>query len=119
LTYPYGDIYEPESCNGADYDHDCTLPDNDEALPTGTSYGCPPPADTLCISDWSVIDMSGNLMEWTATQVSSSPVYYRIRGGAYNNVEGALTCQFAFFSAEPTFHYEDLGFRCCADTLPW
>jgi hypothetical protein len=119
FSYPYGDTYEPESCNGADYDHDCTSPDNDIVLPTGTAYGCPQPADTLCISDYSAIDMSGNVMEWTSTQSSASPLYYRIRGGAYNNIESALTCQFDFISAEPTFYYGDLGFRCCADTLPW
>ncbi len=117
--YPYGDTYEPEWCNSADYDHDCTPPNDNILLPTGTPYGCPPPGDSFCISDFSAFDMSGNVMEWTATQVSESPLYYRIRGGSYNNIEPALTCSFDFVSAEPEFYYYDLGFRCCADIPPW
>ena len=59
--------------------------------------------------------MSGNVMEWTATTVSATPLTYRIRGGAFNNIAPALTCQFDFISAEAGFIYQDLGFRCCMD----
>jgi formylglycine-generating enzyme required for sulfatase activity len=65
-----------------------------------------------------VVDQSGNLMEWTGTQVGSSPATYRIRGGSYFSIEPALTCDFDFISAEPDYRYDDLGFRCCADTYP-
>jgi len=57
--------------------------------------------------------MSGNLREWTATRVGVSPPAYRIKGGSYDNVAGALTCGFSFLSAEETYYYENLGFRCC------
>jgi hypothetical protein len=119
FVYPYGDVYLPEACNGKDYDPDCTSPDDDRVLATGAPHGCPPPADTLCISDYSVIDMSGNLMEWTGTTASASPLSYRIRGGAYDNIDDALTCQFDFMAAEPDFQYGNLGFRCCSDVRPW
>jgi formylglycine-generating enzyme required for sulfatase activity len=69
----------------------------------------------LCISDESIIDMSGNLMEWTGETVSASPLTYRIRGGSFWNVAAGLTCQNDFISAGPTFRYDDLGFRCCSD----
>jgi hypothetical protein len=117
-TYPYGNAYQPTWCNGNDYDHDCTAPNDDIVLPTGTAFGCPAPAESLCISDFSAFDLSGNLKEWTASQVGSSPVTYRIRGGAYDNIDKGLTCQFDFISAEADFYFPNLGFRCCSDTAP-
>ncbi len=116
--YPYGNTYDAETCNGEDYDPDCTAPDDDWVQATGAPHGCPPPATTQCLSDDGVVDQSGNLMEWTGTQVGSSPTTYRIRGGSYFSIEPALTCDFDFISAEPDYRYDDLGFRCCADTYP-
>jgi sulfatase-modifying factor enzyme 1/putative metal-binding protein len=118
LNYPYGMGYDPQACNGADYDPDCSPPDDDMLLPTGTAYGCPPPVSSLCVSAYGAFDMSGNAKEWTATQVGSSPVTYRVRGGAYDNVASSLTCQFDFLSNEPDFFYKNLGFRCCSDVAP-
>jgi formylglycine-generating enzyme required for sulfatase activity len=118
LLYPYGDLYDPMACNGDDYDPDCTDPDDDLVQPTGSPYGCPPPSTSECVSDAGAYDLSGNLMEWTASQVNTSPDTYRIRGGSYFNIDAALTCDFDFISAETTFAYDDLGFRCCSDTFP-
>ena len=117
-VYPYGDVYDPEACNGRDYDHDCVAPDGNYALATGTPYGCPAPATTGCIGDYFTIDMSGNLMEWTSTDVGSATPMYRVRGGSFDNIGAGMTCQFSFISAEAEFRYGDLGFRCCSDTFP-
>jgi hypothetical protein len=116
--YPYGMGYDPDACNGGDYDPDCGGPDDDEALPTGTAHGCPPPAMSACTSAYNVLDLSGNVKEWTSTQVGSMPVTYRVRGGAYDNVASSLTCDFDFLSNEPDFFYKNLGFRCCSDVGP-
>lgn len=117
-AFPYGNAYDPMACNGNDYDPDCTGSDDDVSLPTGTAYGCPSPGSSMCASEFGVLDMSGNVKEWTATQVSAMPPSYRIRGGAYDNIGAGLTCQFDFVSATDDFYFENLGFRCCSDMPP-
>lgn len=119
-TYPYGNTYDGQACNGSDYDFDCTGADDDIALPTGTPYGCPvPPMMSACVSDFGVYDMSGNVREWTSTQVfAGPPATYRVRGGGFDNIEQGLTCQLDFISLEEGFFFGNLGFRCCSDTAP-
>jgi formylglycine-generating enzyme required for sulfatase activity len=121
LRYPYGNAYDADACNGEDYDLDCGLPDEDEVLPTGTDYSCPTPLMTCQSAAFAggttptigAIDMSGNLKEWTSTQVSTSPVAYRIRGGAYDSIAPGLTCDFDFVAGASDFFFPNLGFRCC------
>ena len=110
--YPYGNAYLPNACNGNDYDPDCTPPDDDILLPTGTSYGCPTkPAQSACVSAAGAFDLSGNLKEWTSTQIL--PGAFNVRGGAYDTSAGGMTCQFSFVSMDASFSYANLGFRCC------
>ncbi|MDB4959447.1 MAG: hypothetical protein JWO36_7016 [Myxococcales bacterium] len=113
-VYPYGNTYQPNACNGNDYDPNCTLPDNDVLEPTGSSYGCPmKPAQSVCVSAFGAFDMSGNLKEWTSTQVQ--PNAFNVRGGAFDTAAGGLACRFDFVSMDPTFSFANLGFRCCSD----
>jgi hypothetical protein len=109
--YPYGSTYKANACNGADYDPDCTPPDSDVLLETGHKYGCP--ASTQCLSGYNVADLSGNAKEWTGTEVSTTPVAYRVRGGSYFDVAPGLTCDFNFVSLPDTDHFPNVGFRCC------
>lgn len=114
FVFPYGDTYQPNACNGNDYDADCTQPDQDGLLPTGSAYGCPTkPAQSVCRSSFGAFDMSGNLKEWTATLANATS--FKVRGGAYDSPAGGLTCRFDFVSMDPTFAFPNLGFRCCAD----
>ena len=117
--YPYGDSYDADACNGNDYDPNCTGADDDRALPAGAAHGCPKPAQSACVSSFggagSIFDMSGNLREWTDTAVGDDDELRRIRGGGYDNVADALTCEFSFWSQDPDSFYFNLGFRCCAD----
>ena len=117
-SYPYGNTFDPQACNGRAYDPDCTPPDDNYVLATGTPYGCPAPMTTACIGDYLTVDMSGNLMEWTSTDVGSATPMNRVRGVSFENIGAGMTCQFAFISAEAEFRYNDLGFRCCADSFP-
>ena len=114
FTYPYGNTYQANTCNGNDYDTGvpCPLPgtnpsgDQDEILNTGSM--------TSCYSLWGtnrVYDMSGNVKEWTSTSPTSG--YYQIRGGSSNVPQGGLTCTFDFTIAAPTFSFFNVGFRCC------
>jgi hypothetical protein len=122
-TYPYGNSFVTNACNTKEYDPvDCNPSDAngdvDQALPTATKYGCPPPATSQCISQEGVYDLSGNVKEWTSTQVSATPLTYRIRGGAFNNIATGASCTFAFDLDTPDFAFGDLGFRCCSNSAP-
>ncbi len=122
-TYPYGNTYIADACNGEDYDPDCTGTNDDEVVPTASPNGCPKRNASICVSSWGaaggVYDMSGNLREWTGTSPANdgngNPLY-RIRGGGFDNVQQALTCEFDFWAETPSSLYFDLGFRCCSDT---
>lgn len=116
-TYPYGNEYDPQACNGVEYDPDCDDEQDDDAIQnTGTAYGCPsPPAQSHCVSDYNVYDMSGNVREWTDTLVPDTTNTYRIRGGSIYSSAPGLTCQFDFGLATADFFFENLGFRCCSD----
>ncbi|NRA33311.1 MAG: SUMF1/EgtB/PvdO family nonheme iron enzyme [Polyangiaceae bacterium] len=116
-TYPYGSVYEPGACNGADLDPDCSGLDDDVVAVTGALHGCDG-SPALCQSGFGTLDMSGNLMEWRSSEMSPSSDIYLVRGGAYGNIEGGLSCQFNFISVELDFQYGNLGLRCCSDDAP-
>ena len=41
---------------------------------------------------------------------------FRVRGGSYDNIAGALTCDFSFLSLDEDIELPNLGFRCCSTT---
>ena len=107
-TYPYGNEYRPEICNGIDThgrDH------------RGELIFYPEPTGHLdeCTNGYGVFDISGNLWEYTAEQNTARP---RINGGAYNCIDSALLheCSHAQYHnldySQPRFNG---GFRCCKD----
>jgi hypothetical protein len=107
--YPYGGTtvldYEEQTCNGRDYD-----PNDDQLIATGEA--------DQCYADWGaagrVFDMSGNIKEWTGTEVDTDA--YRVRGGSYDNVKQGLTCEFDFIAFDQDVELPNLGFRCCSAT---
>jgi hypothetical protein len=113
-TYPYGDTYNDDTCNGRDYDTDPDASGNQDD-PVATSELA------MCFADWGgagnrVFDLSGNVKEWTGSQVSGTA--YRVRGGAYDNIKQALTCQFDFTAFDEDVELPNLGFRCCETVVP-
>lgn len=115
LRYPYGSVYLPQVCNGNDHDPDCTPPDADVAIPTGTAAACPPSSGT-CTGTTGTVDASGNVAEWTATAVGLDR--RRVRGGGFRSTELALTCDYTELSQAVDVRAVDVGFRCCADAVP-
>ncbi|MEI8258031.1 MAG: SUMF1/EgtB/PvdO family nonheme iron enzyme, partial [Deltaproteobacteria bacterium] len=113
-TYAYGAMcttYQPNTCNGNDYDSDPARPgDQDSVYPTG-HFG-------QCYMQWGsdtgarLFDMSGNVKEWTAPRAAGiNP----LRGGSYNNPQAGLACSYNFTLADDAFLFSNVGFRCCQD----
>jgi hypothetical protein len=110
-TYPYGANYTADTCNGGDRD----------AVPGGmvdhvvSATG----ALAMCRSTDGVMDLSGNVKEWTndAREMSVPPIYV-VRGGSYESPERGLTCQTDLSRATSDTALPTLGFRCCSDTAP-
>jgi hypothetical protein len=106
--YPYGDTYQASTCNGSDYDtSSATAGNQDAAIATG--------ALASCTSGDAVNDLSGNLKEWTDDpRCTSTGTVYTLRGGAFDNHQGGLACDFQFSVASATYAFPNVGFRCCA-----
>jgi hypothetical protein len=102
--------YQPDTCNGLDYDTNAALAGNqDDILATGSLASCRSTVGT------GVFDMSGNVKEWTfARQPGENP----IRGGASNNTDVGISCGLNFTLANDNFFFPNIGFRCCRNAPP-
>lgn len=102
-NYPYGDAYEPSTCNGVDQG-------TAAALPTGALATCSSTPDA-------VFDLSGNVAEWTATQTNGAVAPNRIfalSGGSYLSPKEGLECMIDLTPrALETTLLPNIGFRCC------
>jgi hypothetical protein len=92
------------------------------AWATGSGAACySNPANQMngTTSAGKIYDLSGNLAEWTSTQVmANNKTYYQVKGGAFNNFANGINCDFSFTIEQPTYQFTDLGYRCCADHAP-
>ena len=97
-TFPYGDVYEPETCNGAD-----------DAIPyEATVY------ETACEGGLPGLrDMSGNLQEWDFSCVDSGlGLDCNVRGGTADDTGPNLACDWTVLFS-PVLGGRGIGFRCC------
>lgn len=99
---PYGDTWEPHRCNTAEWDDPPDRP--------VTASGALP----RCVTPEGVLDLSGNVWEWT-TGWDRSETLRELRGGSAHNGEGNSVCRpnDGLFLA-PEIDEGLLGFRCCA-----
>ena len=94
-AYPYGDVYDPDRCNGGGAP-------GDALRPTG--------ALERCVRS-GVFDLSGNAKEWTTEQIDALRV---VRGGGYEtNLAAGLRCDQAGDLKDPALRHPGIGFRCC------
>ncbi|MGH2542113.1 MAG: formylglycine-generating enzyme family protein, partial [Ardenticatenaceae bacterium] len=98
--YPWGDAFIAENCNTSESGSDGTRAV--DAHPGGASpYG--------------VLDMAGNVWEWTATVYEGDEQYRVLKGGAwdYKGIKDTQCAHRVYF--ETTFRNGAVGFRCCQD----
>lgn len=98
--YPWGNDFEPHRCNTSEAGTDGTRPV--DAHPDGASmYG--------------VLDMSGNVWEWTTTLFEPGEPWRVLKGGAwdYKGFKDARCSSRVYFA--PDFRNNAIGFRCCWD----
>ncbi len=100
-TFPYGNTYVPTDCNGNDYL--TAMGATPATIPTGSDTSCVSIISTKASTgfsinpslNYSIFDMSGNVKEWTATDLTTTkpasnpacttlPCLFEMRGGAYD-----------------------------------
>ena len=100
--FPYGDEYEPATCNG-----------DDHGVGQRVAAG-----SMSCEGGYSNLeDMSGNVMEWddSCGSTNGATDLCRVRGGSFEHDQSHLIC-----GNGDSAHRQDklyhVGIRCCADT---
>ena len=103
LMYPYGNTYEPRTCNGAD-------------LAVGRTVDV---GSLKCEGGYQkIFDMSGNVFEWedACSDTKGATDECMARGGAF----GTALSDMLLGCTQPdsvvrSDAYDDLGFRCCSN----
>ncbi len=95
FLYPYGNAYQPDTCNTEGE----WMMNGTKAVFSGAYPGC--------MSGYGVVDMSGNVSEWTASEGDDATIC----GGSF--VSGRFSSCKSLYSLSKTQRYIFNGVRCC------
>lgn len=108
--YPWGNTFSLDKCNIGD-----------QPLAVGTF---PDGA-----SPWGILDLAGNVAEWTATSYEEKPRDSKIftgkfglpiiRGGSWDDNSKACRSSARDVRRSPVYRSTTVGFRCVSDKEPW
>jgi formylglycine-generating enzyme required for sulfatase activity len=103
LIYPWGNEFVPENCNTSEAGTDGTRPV--DAHPGGAS-------------PYKVMDMAGNVWEWTTTYYQGNEQWRVLKGGAwdYKGLKDSRCAARVYF--RPDFRNSAVGLRCCWGSAP-
>ncbi|HUT03276.1 MAG TPA: SUMF1/EgtB/PvdO family nonheme iron enzyme [bacterium] len=95
LLYPYGNTYQQDRCNTEGE----WMMNGSKVVVSGAFPGC--------MSGYGVVDMSGNISEWTAGEGDKARIY----GGSF--LSGRYSSCTSFYTLTKTRRYVFNGVRCC------
>lgn len=113
LTYPYGDVYEPSTCNGFDAIRRAPVETGAMIIGEAETAGGVLTAGG-CVSTHGAYDLSGNLLEWNDGRYLEGS-RRGLAGGGFRSNRIGLRCVTDDNYALPTEDNDAYGFRCCAD----
>jgi len=111
--YPWGNDWIPKNCN-SNADYEAKPGPDSKGKMDGFIWWSPVDAMPKDESPYKVMDMAGNVSEWTASwDPNGMPV---IRGGSFHSQDCLLTRRSAQSYPESVFEF--VGFRTASDTPP-
>lgn len=114
--YPWGNDWDPTKLNaGGDYKEN--PPEGYKPAVDGYNMWAPVNAFPKDVSQYGVVDMAGNVSEWTDSW-DASKTYVVIRGGNFKSTPEQALATNAFRKILPETARDSIGFRTVSDTPP-
>ncbi|MFO0723738.1 MAG: SUMF1/EgtB/PvdO family nonheme iron enzyme [Myxococcota bacterium] len=111
-TYPYGDSFEPTTCNGFGAGRDGPVETGAMFRPIEDGNGSL--IARGCVSSYGIYDLSGNVWEWNSGSYLEG-TRRGLAGGGFRSNAAGLRCVTDDNYETPAANDGAYGFRCCKD----